>query len=398
MRRNWVLGAVAASALLLAATNEAAAQDIGNWNIPAVELPVGDYAFHLGGQANGAAYGATQPAATNSSGVTGAATLSAKLDRTYDDGMTIALNGAFEIYHDHLSGDLYGDRLLEKLYANVQTGLGRIEIGQTDGAAHALAVTGPVVDDDVSLESSRTTFFLDPSLGAAFTKVFSVKTAPLASLNYAKLSYYSPRLFGLQLAMSFTPSESKEILPFISNGPHTPDRQDDIWDSAVSYSDYFGALSVGAFASLSVAHDGAKTTAHAGLTDWAIGSELDYSINDDMKLSAGGAFRQANAYAFDINSVFNSGTTRATHLSTMLTDGPWLIGAEYSDGTADGSATVPTLSVRGYQGSVGYVVNANLQLTAGWERLNYSRNAGAFYNGLPHIQMDAEFLHIRLHV
>ncbi len=396
MRRNLALGAVVASAFFLAAANQASAQDIGNWNIQALEHPIGDYTFHLGGQANGAAYGAT--AATNSSGVTGAATLSAKLDRTYDDGMTVALNGAFEIYHDHLSGDLYGNRFLEKLYANVQTGLGRIEIGQTDGAAHALAVTGPVVDDDVSLESGKTTFFLDPSQHAAFANIFSVKTAPLSSLNYAKISYYTPRLFGLQLAMSFTPSESKEILPFISSGPHTPDRQDDIWEGAASYSDYFGDLAVGAFASFSTAHDGSKTAGHEGLTDWAIGSELDYSINDDMKLSAGGAFRQTNAYTFDINSVFESGTTRATHLSTMLSDGPWLIGAEYSDGIADGNGAAPTLGVRGYEGSVGYVVNANLQLSAGWERLNYSRNSGAFYSGLPHIQMDAEFLHLRLHI
>ena len=97
--------------------------------------------------------------------------------------------------------------------ATAQTGLGRVEIGMTDGAAYALAVTGPVVDEATTIDNANATFFRDPSTGRAFIDVFTLNSAVESSLNYAKLSYYTPRLFGMQLAASYTPSEGKDVLP-----------------------------------------------------------------------------------------------------------------------------------------------------------------------------------------
>ena len=44
-----------------------------------------------------------------------------------------------------------------RLYGEARTGLGRVEIGLTDGAAYDLAVTGPKVDAQVSLDDPQTT-------------------------------------------------------------------------------------------------------------------------------------------------------------------------------------------------------------------------------------------------
>jgi len=351
----------------------------------------------LGGQASAAGFSADQPSATglDQSGASGAATATLNVERDYDSGLSLSLKSAFEVYHDRLSGDNYGSDLVQKVYGVAQTGLGRVEVGMTDGAAYALAVTGPVVDDATTLDNPNVTFFRDPTSGQAFINIFSLNSAVESSLNYAKISYYSPRLFGIQLGASFTPSEGKDVVPFLNSGPHVADRQENIWEGALSYSDSFGPYSLGFYGGLSVGHDGAKTLGHAGLTDWGLGTEIDYNINDDVKLALGGAYRHANSDAFDINAALAQGQTNSAHLSTTLSVGPWIAGVEYGDGTAEGS---PKLGVRGYEASVGYVVNANLQATVGWQRLDYSRDAGTFYNGAPAIRMDAAFLHLKLHV
>ncbi len=386
---------LAGTALLLGASSAFA--DLSDWNVQPLTMGIGDdIDLSVRGSANGSAFAADQPDAPNlaTNGATGSASVAMDLKRDYDSGLSIALKSVFEVYHDRLSGDNYGSDFVQKVYGSVQTGLGRIEIGQQDGAAFALATTGPVVEGDISIDNTNATFFRDPSTGGAFINIFQLNSAVESSLNYAKISYYSPRLFGVQLAASFTPSEGKDVVPFLANGPHVADRQRSLWEGALSYTDYFGPLSLQFYGGIILGHNAAKTIGHEGLTDWGVGSELDYAIDDDTKLALGGAFRQSNAYAFDINNVFASGVTTSAHLSTTLTRGSWILGFEYGDGTADGRLGAPSIGVRGYEAAIGYVLNTNVQLNAGWERFDYARSTGTFYNGAPRISMDAVFLHL----
>jgi hypothetical protein len=391
-------------ALLLAGTAAffvvpAMAGGLGDWNINPYSTDVADWTVNVGGSAYGTLFSSNQPATgANTPWASGAATLTSSLKRTTDSGLSLSLNSAFEIYHDKLSGDNYGSAFVQKVYGIVQTGLGRVEIGNTDGAAYALAVTGPVVDDATSMDNANASYFIDPTTGRDFTRIFALNSAVESSLNYAKISYYTPRLFGVQIAASYTPSEGKDVLPFLASGSHFANRQHSIWEAALSYSDYLGPLSVGIYGGFAFGHAVAKTPGHAGLTDWGLGSEIDYNVNDDVKLSLGGAYRHANTYAFDINNALGGGETTSAHLSATLSYGPWLIGGEYGDGTADSLPATLKLGVRGYETSLGYVFNANLQATMGWQQLRYSRDVGSFYNGAPCIAMDAVFFHLKLHV
>ena len=377
----------------------AAASGLGDWSLNPWTVNLSNVSLTVGGRAQGTVFTADQPAAAgiDQTSASGAATLTTVLQRDYDSGLTLALKDAFEVYHDRLSGDNYGDDFVQKVYAVAQTGLGRVEIGMTDGAAYALAVVGPVVDDETTLDNANATFFRDPSTGRAFVNIFALGSAAEASLNYAKISYYTPRLFGVQLAASYTPSEGKDVIPFLSSGPRVANRQESIWEAAVSYSGDFGPVSLGLYGGIALAHAdaGAKTTGHEGLTEWSLGSEIDYNLDDDIKLAVGGGYRRSNAYAFDINNVLANGETSSAHLSATVSSGPWIVGGEYGDGTAEGA---PKLGVRGVSASVGYIFNANLQATLGWQELRYSRDAGTFYNGAPRIRMDAAFLHLRLHI
>lgn len=390
-----------AGAALAALAGPAAALDLSAWSVSPYQTTLWDsLQLKVRGTAYGSLYTADQPAAPglDGSGATGAAVLAASIERDYDSGLVLALKSAFQLYHDDLSIDNYGGDFVEKVYGSVQTGLGRVEIGNTDGAAYALSETGPVVEGDISIDNTNASFFRDPTTGTAFINVFALNSSTEASSNYAKISYYSPRLFGVQLAASFTPSEGKDVVPFLSNGPRIPDRQKSIWEAAVSYTGYFGPVSLGFSGGWSAGHDDNKSPGHAGLTDWSLGSKLDYTLSDDVTLSLGGAYRRSNAYAFDIDSVFDSGETVSTHASATVSTGSWIFGAELGSGSADGRLGAPDLSVHGASATVGYVLNSNIQLDLGWQHFTYKRDAGAFYNGRPDITMDAAFLHLQFRV
>jgi hypothetical protein len=382
-----------ALALCLPAAANAAWDD---WSIQPLRGSLGELEYTVGGQVNGTVFSANQPGTFDKSGGTGAATLYTSIDRNYDSGLALSLKGQFELFHDKLSGDNYGSDLVAKLYGTAQTGLGRIDVGVADGAAYVLSITGPVVNPEVTVDNPNATFFRDPSAGgAAFINVFALNSAVESSLNYAKVSYYTPRVFGLQIGMSFTPGEGKQVLPFLNIGPNVPDRQTNIWEIAANYSDTFDAFTVSAYAGLSMAHDDNRTAGHEGLTVFAFGTEVDWAINDDVKLAVGGAYRQANTYTFNIYSALNTGRTESMHASTVLSYGSWSVGAEFGHGNADGSVGLglPTLSTHAYLIDTAYAVNANLQITAGWQKLHYSQNGALFYNALPRIEMDAVFLH-----
>jgi hypothetical protein len=363
------------------------------------------YSFTLGGEAQGTLMAPDQPSAPGftKNWATGAADLHFGVERDYDSGLSLALKSSFEVARDKLSYDNYGGDLVQKVYLQALTGLGRVDIGMTDGAAYALSVTGPVVDDATALDNANVAFFLDPSSHQAFTGIFGLSSAAEASLNYAKLSYYTPRLFGVQLAFSYTPSEGKEVVPFLNNGPDLPNRQKSIWEGALSYSETFGRTSVGFYGGVSLGHGTRKTPGHAGLTEWALGSEVDYELSDELKLAVGGGYRRSNSFAFDIYDVRSSGITESGHLSSTLTWKSWIIGAEYGSGTANGGtagggAFGPKIGVRGVQVSLGYVINDNWQVTTGWQHLRYSRDTGAFYDGSQRLGLNAAFLHLKLKV
>ena len=283
---------------------------------------------------------------------------------------------------------------LERLAGEVRTGLGTLSAGLTDGAGYALAVTGPKVDDGVALDDPRTSFFRDPS-GRAVTDMFALRTEAGASSNYAKFVYASPLLFGVQLALSFTPSEGKQA-PFLNAGPHLPGRQADFWEAALRYEDEIGPVALTAYAALAEARAEHKLPGQEGVSDLGAGLRADWPVNDDITVSLGGSFRQSNAYAFDVNQAWQAATTRAGHISAMVSGGAWRAGVEYGTGVAGAVAGLPRLGLNGTEASVGYRISPSILVSTGWQHQGYTRGAGTFFNGAPQLKLDALFVHLAL--
>jgi hypothetical protein len=370
-------------------------EDLGD--LLALEPPqwqIDEYEFRLGGSLAGALFTASQsqgplrPDGYDNTRASGEVRANARVQRILDNGMVLGARSDFLVYRDALSRDDYGNDTVERLYAFVQTGFGRVDIGEVDGAAFTLGLTGPIVDDNVSLEQRRISLFRNPVTGGDFQHFFRQVTDVQASSNFAKINYVSPRLFGVQIGASFTPETVREPLPFTGNPSNDFDQQHNIWELAASYSGYFSNVAVGL--SAGVAHGSLKnrTPGSSDLYDWALGAQLAYALSD-VKLSLGGAYRSTNAYLLDVRQALKGGGTHATHVSAMAERGSWLLGGEYSFGDVDGAVNY---NIAGYQVSGGYKINANMQISAGWQWQNYSRNAGTFYNGSRRIDMNAGFL------
>jgi hypothetical protein len=360
----------------------------------ALEAPSWEFdntTIRLGGIAAGALFTARQsagPGYADNTRATSEARANLQAQRIFDNGMVLGARSDFLLYHDTLSGDAYGNDTVEKIYVFAQTGFGRVELGQQDGAAYSLGLVGPVTNEQATLENRQFSLFRDPVTGGDFGALFRSITTVQSSSNFAKINYVSPRLLGIQIGASFTPKPVRTPLPFAGNLRNDSDQQQDIWEGAASYTGYFSSLAVGLSAGFAHGSVRNRSAASDSLYDWALGAQLAYPVGS-VKLSLGGAYRDSNAYLLQIDRVLAQGRTHAFHLSATAEWGSWIAGGEFSFANAKGPVDY---DITGYQLSTGYRINDNLQISGGWQWYDYSRSAGVFYNGLPAIHMNAGFL------
>ena len=393
MRRHRAITALAFAGLTIAGLASAA----GAQTLEPLTLPVGGAELSLGGVARGALFAADQPG--SAADIAGVAKLIARLQQTDDTGLTMSLNGTLAV-HDRLSFGRYDGDLLEKLYGEARTGLGTVRLGLVDGASAQLAVAGPVADTAVSLNDPSVTFFRDNN-GNAVADIFTLRTPGGPSSNYAKIEYESPDLsqflgMDLRLALSFAPSEGKNVLPFLAAGPQVPGRQADMWESAVHYGADFGHLSLSAYGGASFGRAEHKLPGQEGVSDYAAGLRGDYAVSDALTLSLGGAFHSSNAYTFDINRSYAGATTRIIHLSTGATYEKWSTSLEYGSGVAGSAGGNARLGLNGMEVEVARTVSDSVLASLGWQHLIYGRDTGAFYDGSRRLSLDALFLHLSL--
>jgi len=356
-----------------------------------------NYEVNLGGLAGGALFRSSQeagpvyPMGYGPTRGSGELSSNIRVQRTLDNGMVLGARSDFLLYHDRLSGDIYDNDTVEKFYLFAQTGFGQVGVGQQDGAAYTLALTGPAIDRQVTLDSRRISLFRNPLTGRDFGQFFKQVTAVQSTSNYAKLDYFSPRLFGIQIGASFTPETVRTPLPWTGNPENTPDQQHNIWEVAASYTGYvLSNLALGVSAGFAQGYLARATSSGADLYDWSVGAQLAYTLSD-VKVSFGGAYRATDAYLLNVGEVLQGSKTEAAHFSATAERGSWRLGIESANAAVNGPVDY---RIAGYETALGYDLNQNLELTGGWQWYDYARNAGTFYNGRPAIRMNAGFLAI----
>ncbi|MBS0277403.1 MAG: porin [Proteobacteria bacterium] len=391
MGLRWRIAVAAVAAASIAGPAQAGVLD--DWAADAPSAQLGDWTASLGADLSGAAFASHQDGGIGQAGVQAFAVFSPSLSRSFPNGWEIGAKASLLAWHDNHSGDNYGNDVFELAYLYVQSPYGRIAAGQQNGVAYDLAVAAPVVDGPAAINDSNVTFFEDPATGLAFIGLFNLRTGVFTSANQAKLSYISPRWTGLQFGVSYTPYQTKAVLPWTMTGHHVPDRVADIVEGNLNYTAQFGAWSVQASTSFGTARDAARTPGHANVWDWGAGFEADYAFDDQGKLSLGAAYRVSNAYTFNVQQAFSSGTTGNLDLGAVWSKGDWSAGVEYETGIADAVPGAPRLREWGWNPSLAYSANTNLQITLGWQYLHFGQSSGLFYNGKSGVGMQAFYLH-----
>ena len=362
------------------------------------QFSLGDWNGNLGANLSGAAFADHQGGGIDRAGVQAFAVFTPSLWRTFAGGWEVGAKGSILAWHDNHSGDNYGNDVFELAYLYVQSPYGRIEIGQQNGVAYNQAVGAPLVDGPAAINDANVTFFDDPATGLAFIGIFNLRTGVFTSANQAKVSYISPRFAGFQLSTSFTPYQTKAVLPWTMTGHHVPNRVKNIIEGNLNYAAQLGDWSLQASTSFAVAQNAAQTAGHDDVWDWGAGAEADYAPDDANKLSLGAAYRISNAYTFNVRQSFTNGTTANFDVGAMWTRGNWIAGVEYETGRADAVPGSPSLREWGWNPSIAYNVNANLQMTLGWQFLHFRQGTGVFYNGKSEIGMNAVYLHANFQI
>ena len=384
-----------AGMLLLAAPPALAQQ---RWLAP-IKLDLGqEWTAHLGGDVNVTEFSASQSWSRWRSRPTASIFAAARIDKLFANEWRVGVATRLNLYHDRFSGDNYGNRFFAKVYGFVRTPYGEIEVGKQDGAAYTMAITGPLIAPQTAIDDANISFFADPRSGINLHAIFAPRSAVFSTSNDSKLTYFSPRLLGVQLGVSFTPSLARGPLRVPASAPSGGGRQSDLVDAALNYTGYFGRTSVGLYAGVVRGQLVHPELGQSDLLDWGLGGEVDYAFSDSLTAALGGAYRQSNTYAFDPFAATKTGHSDVLHGSATLVSGPYKIGVEYSDGTVGAAAGLPHLHLAGYELSTAYVVNRNLQLTLGFQHEHFVHSAAALYCGPSSLGFNAVFLFAQLHV
>nr|TFG53799.1 MAG: porin [Hyphomicrobiales bacterium] len=359
-----------------------------SWNI-------GNYELRVEGFASGSLFAASQDSGPHYTGGfsdtngTGLTVGSLRLQRFYDSGLISGMRVNLLLANDRLSGDNYGSDFLQKIYFYVQSGIGRVEVGQQDGAGYTIGFSGPRVDNHISLENPDSSFFRNPISGDALNEFTSEVTSIQISSNASKISYISPRLFGIQIGASYTPNLVKGAVPYLFVNPsNAANTQSSIWEFAASYSRRMGEITMGVSAAYARGALRNPNFASGDIYDLALGLQFQTDI-DDLELSWGGGYRASSGYGFSPGTVYHSAESQRVFLSALAVLDSWRLGAEYSNTYLDAASGVPQFVVSGYQAALGYELSRNVQITAGWQFYNYERDLGTFYNGNNRININA---------
>ncbi|MBL8702189.1 MAG: porin [Alphaproteobacteria bacterium] len=109
-----------------------------------------------------------------------------------------------------LEGNSQFSDQIDESYLFVEGGFGRLVLGAENDAAYLMHVSAPRPGDGWGvLESAVTGWVNTPR-----SMYFLTTTAPLSTGDDQKLSYFTPRLHGVQAGFSFTPNDKQDVREF----------------------------------------------------------------------------------------------------------------------------------------------------------------------------------------
>ena len=288
---------------------------------------------------------------------------------TLDNGMVAGVTATLSLGDDWNYNVNNNDATFRELFAYLEGGFGRFEIGGTDGAAFKMHYTSPWFVpgngvDSPNILNVNTVNSTIPTLTAlASTPFFRNATFSLMAADANKVTYFTPRFAGFQLGLSYTPDVTY-------NGPNPNGLGvaasgavvNDVVEVALYYAGSFGSVDLGA--------DGFYVSGDAPTATNGDPEEMGAGLNIGFGgFTLGGAWYQSEDLTVTSvvlpsasgleEEVWTAGLSYAT--------GPWTVGVAYLTdeiSTPGYSAEIETWQTGGgYNLGSGVDVGLDLQMS-----------------------------------
>ena len=288
---------------------------------------------------------------------------------TQQDGEDVGLKIGFESEISEDRTAFGNEDRVEEVYIWAEGALGKLEIGKQDGVADQLSFSAPYVTTDVRANDSK--LFL-PELSP-----ISLRTdvGNGVSSDNLKIIYFTPRIEGFQLGMSYTPeggpSDADTKLDLSKFEKARLDKQSEIFEVGVSYLQSFEDMSFAVSGVYLTGKNEPQIKINVPGTDqvqeWGVGGQIGYG-----GLSLGGSYRESNIFGLNFGRVSDTVESEAWDLGASYSAGSWKLGAAYLSAT---STDVSLLGERqegdALEVAGGYRFGSRFELNAGVQFWKY---------------------------
>ena len=285
---------------------------------------------------------------------------------TLDNGLVAGASLIIELGDDEGAVSQGDEATFQEAFAYLEGGFGRVEIGGTDGAAFKMHYSSPWFVpgngvDSPNIFNANGAQLATTAVNGSAISVSSPSTYSLGTEDAPKISYFTPRLSGFQLGVSYTPDAGVHD-PF-SNGwglSTTNSALEEVFEFAANYAGEIGSVELG----VDVFYLTGEASAFASdATEVGVGASLGFA-----GFTLGGAYKESENLTggYLISSVAGSGGEIEETVWTVglaYGTGPWTVGVAYIESelenttTGNDSATTEFLQVGG-----GYSLGAGVDL------------------------------------
>ncbi|MGB3809001.1 MAG: porin [Parvibaculum sp.] len=245
-----------------------------------------------------------------------------KAEGTLDNGLVAGVDAKLQLGSD-FGYAAQGDATFRQLFAYLEGGFGRFEMGGTDGAAYKMHYTSPWFVPGNGVDSPN----IYNGHGVVRASTFS-----LLATNSNKVSYFTPRLAGFQLGASYTPEVSSNTpsqngLGLTAKGAANVA---EVFEVAANYAGTFGGVDVGVDGFYVSGQD---RFGNGDPEEYGIGANLGYA-----GFTLGGAWYKGKDTMSPGSATTGSGTKVWT-AGLKYATGPWTVGVAYLKGEGQGGAS-----------------------------------------------------------
>lgn len=323
---------------LLAATTAAQASE-------PVKLQLGGFMEYY---VTGANQDGDYTGSVNSFDVQGEGEIYFKGSTVLDNGMTVGVMVQLENGTDN-----NGDDTIDESYLYVSGKYGKLTLGSVDNAAYLMRATAP---------NAAYTEVDDTAIPNYLVRPFENGEDNITDMGFDgdanKISYMTPKFYGLQAGVSFTPSNNAggddgwyDVTN--SEGIAKAVSFDEAYAASVSYEREIGPVGLLATAGYTVAQGAGNDAASDGKAeDWAFGLNLTY-----QGFTLGGAYRGVSA---NDDSGFAANDGYGWDVGLMYAEGPYAVSLNYRQ-----SITAGNTDIAGDNQIDTYAIGAKYTLGAG---------------------------------